>query len=191
MQEEQGNTKRRKTQNTKTASQVKMVDMETGEVLDDGITIHVPRKQRITGFFMANQNGFEELARKGLKAEAYRVLMFLMGQMDYENAISVSQKEIAETLNMKKQNVSRALQSLRAAGAFENEANHVVYLSTEIGWKGKVQNLHKRNAKAFRDCGDRTAPTDADWKKMDVRIDALPKFSEAAARIINPSNATP
>lgn len=176
MQKRQGITQSKKTQNVKTASKVKMVDMETGEVLDDGVTIHVPRKQRITGFFMANQNGFAELARKDLKAEAYRVLLFLMSYMDYENAVPVFQKDIAEALGMKKQNVSRAIQSLRAARVFESEAHHVVYLASELGWKGKVQNLHKHNADAFRDCNKRTTPTDADWKKMDERIDTLPKF---------------
>ena len=183
MQERQGNTQRKKTSNVKTASKVKMVDMDTGELLDDGITIHVPRRQRISGFFMANQNGLAELARKGLKAEAYRVLLFLMGRMDYENAVPIYQKEIAEALHMKKQNVSRAIQSLRAARVFEREAQHMVYLASELGWKGKVQNLHKHNADAFMDSIERTAPTDADWKKMDERIDALPKFSGAAPTI--------
>jgi predicted transcriptional regulator len=103
--------------------------------------------------------------------------------MDYENAISVSQKEIAEILCMKKQNVSRAIKTLRTAGVFQAEEAHVVYLATELGWKGKVQNLHKRNAEAFKECREKTAPTDADWKQMDAKIAALPKFSEAAATI--------
>lgn len=179
MQQEQGNITRKKTKAASAVSRVGIIDTETGEVLDDGKLIHVPRKLRIKGFFMADQKGFEKLAKSGLTTEGYRVLMLLMGRMDYENAITINRKEIAEELSMKRQNVGRAIKSLRVAGVFESEADHIVYLDTELGWKGKVQNLHKRNAKAFRDCGERTAPTDADWKKMDERIDALPKFSDA------------
>ena len=82
---------------------------------------------------------------------------------------------------MKKQNVSRAIKTLRTAGVFEAEKAHVVYLATELGWKGKVQNLHKRNAEAFKTCREKTSPTDADWKKMDERIDGLPKLSGTVA----------
>ena len=49
--------------------------------------------------------------------------------------------------------------------------------------EGKVQNLHQRNAKAFKHCNEKTARTDADWEKMDNKIDALPKFSQAAPTI--------
>ena len=183
MQQEQSNITRKKTKAASAVSRVGIIDTETGEVLDDGKLIHVPRKLRIKGFFMADQKGFEELAKSDLTTEGYRVLMLMMSRMDYENAITISQKEIAETLTMKRQNVSRAMKSLRAAGVFETEVNHVVYLATELGWKGKVQNLHQRNAKAFRDCGEKTTPTDADWKKIDERIDKLPKFSEVAATL--------
>ena len=132
---------------------------------------------------MADQKGFEKLAKSDLNGEAFKVLMLIMGRMDFENVVTISQKEIGNALAMKKQNVSRAMHSLRAAGVFEAEASHIVHMATELGWKGKVKNLHKRNAKAFKDCDERTAPTDADWAKVDERIDALPKFSEAAAML--------
>lgn len=165
MQAEQNNTTRKKNQNSKAVSRVGIIDTETGEVLDTGKMIYVPTKMRIKGFFMANQTGFEVLAKSELTGEGFRVLMLMMSRMDYENAISISQKEIAEILSMKKQNVSRAIKTLRTAGVFETEKAHVVYLATELGWKGKVQNLHKRNAEAFKACREKTAPTDADWKK--------------------------
>ena len=183
MQTEKNQTTRKKTEDTRAVSRVGLIDTETGEVLDGGKMIYVPPKLRIKGFFMADQKGFEELAKSDLTGEAFKVLMLMMGRMDYENVITLSQKEIGEALTMKKQNVSRAIKSLRSAGVFEAESDHVIHLATELGWKGKVQNLHQRNAKAFKHCNEKTARTDADWEKMDNKIDALPKFSQAAPTI--------
>ncbi|MES2283395.1 MAG: hypothetical protein V4542_18420 [Pseudomonadota bacterium] len=180
MKTEQQHSQSKAKKSTSGTSQVRMIDTNTGEMLDDGVTIHIPRKLRIKGFFMANQQGFEELAKSKLKGESFRVLLLMISRMDYENAISIRPTEIAEILKMHKQNVSRALKSLRTAGVFERESEHVVHLATEFGWKGKVQNLRKHNADAFKECGKRAEPTDADWKKMDAKIDALSKFSEVA-----------
>jgi len=177
MSSEQEQTKSKTTNKSRAVKRVGIIDTESGEVLDEGTTIYVPPKMRIKGFFMANQIGFETLAKSGLNCEGFRVLMLMMSRMDYENAISISQKEIAEALTMKKQNVSRAIKSLRTAGVFENEANHVVYLATELGWKGKVKNLHKRNAELFREERKQSFKDEERWKAMDAKIAALPKLA--------------
>ena len=141
-------------------SRVGIIDTESGEVLDGGTMIYVPSKLRIKGFFMADQKGFEELAKSGLTGEAFKVLMLLMARMDFENLIILSQKEIGETLQMKKQNVSRAVKLLRAKGFFELESNHVIHIATELGWKGKVQNRHARQTALFNEIKNRhSAPT--------------------------------
>jgi hypothetical protein len=182
MQAEQTHTTPKKTKETRATSRVGFLDMETGEVLEGGRAIYVPPKMRIKGFFMADQKGFEELAKKNkLNGEAFRVLMLMMGRMDYENAISISQKEIGTALTMKKQNVWRAMKLLREAGLFDAETDHVIHLATEFGWKGKVQNRSQRNTELYKDASKRASPTDADWAAMDARIDALPKFADANA----------
>ena len=45
---------------------VGILDIETGEVIDDGSLIYVPKKVRIKGFFMGMQDGFEYLAKETL-----------------------------------------------------------------------------------------------------------------------------
>jgi hypothetical protein len=178
---EQDSTTNKKSKPAKAISRLEIIDTESGEVLDDGRMIYVPQRMRIKGFFMANQVGFEMLAKSNLTCEGYRVLMLMMSRMEYENAITISQKEIAEALNMKKQNVSRAIKSLRSQGVFEGSSNSAIHLATELGWKGKVRNLHKRNSKLFKESCEKTEPNDPHWKKMDERIEALRKSSKAAA----------
>ncbi len=158
-----------------------IVDTETGEMLDNGRMIYAPPKMRIEGFFMANQTGFAELAKKDLNGEAFKLLMLLMSRMDFENAVWITRKEICEVMNMQRQNVSRAMKSLRAAGVFEEETAFVLHLAIDLGWKGKVRNLHKRNSELFKQSNERTNPTEADWKRMDEKIARLPVASVSHA----------
>jgi len=177
----QGQAKQRSRQPASAAARVGLFDTETGEMLDKGRLIYVPPKMRIKGFFMANQMGFEKLAKSGLTCEGFRVLMFMLSRMDYENAISISQKEIGEALGMHKQNVSRAVKALRTAGVFDVEAAHVVYLATDLGWKGKVRNLHQREKEVSDEHWKREAQ--AAGEAMDARIDALPTLCADAASV--------
>ena len=129
---------------------VGIVDKETGEVIDEGSLIYVPKKVRITGFFMAMQDGLEYVAKSKLKGEALSVLMLLLSRMTYENEIRISQTEVGDILSMKRQNVSRAIKALREAGVLDETENRSIFLSPDIGWKGKVQNLRKRQAEQLK-----------------------------------------
>lgn len=162
-------------------SRVGIVDKETGEVIDEGGLIFVPKKIRIKGFFMGMQEGFEYLAKFKLKGEALNVLLLLISRMDYENVIRISQREVAEILSMKKQNVSRAMKTLREAGVIDPGEFHAVQLSPDIGWKGKVQNLRKQQSKLFKETMERTSPTAEDFAQIDLAVSMLPKYSESAA----------
>lgn len=132
-------------------SRVGVFDKSSGEVLDEGALIFVPKKLRIKGFFMAMQDGLENLAKKKeLNGESLKVLLFLMSRMDYENEIYVSNGEICEVLDMRKQNVCRAVKRLRESGALEEPKPKCLRLSTDVGWKGKVANLRREQSQQSR-----------------------------------------
>src|SRR5919198_6131181 len=94
------------------------VDLETGE-LQFGVPIWVRVKYSPFGrrWFMTNQEALFSLAKdKEITGECYRVLMILLGQLDFENWIYVSQKEMAEFLGLQKSQVSRAIRLLVEKG---------------------------------------------------------------------------
>lgn len=66
-----------------------------------------------------------------------------MSRMNYENEIRVSNNEICEALDMKKQNVYRAMKCLRMSGALEEPTPKAIRLSIDVAWKGKVANLRR------------------------------------------------
>lgn len=124
-------------------SRVGIIDKESGELLDEGSLILVPKKMRIKGFFMAMQAGFEFLAKQKLNGESLNVMLFLMSRMNYENEIHVTNAEICDALGMKKQNVHRAIKCLRLSGALDEPEPRAIRISIDVAWKGKVSNLRR------------------------------------------------
>ena len=125
------------------------VDQNTGEILK-GIVVYcgVKHNPYAKGWIMNSQEALELLATdEDLTKEAFRVLMFLMARLDFENWIQVSQKEIAEKLNMHKQNISRAIKLLQSKEILirgpKIGKSYAFRLNPDFGWKGKVKNLNE------------------------------------------------
>lgn len=124
------------------------VDLETGEVLD-GVFIHFNPKRNPygNGWVMNSQEALTELAKdKDLKGETFRVLLYLLGRLDFENWLLVQGSEICEALDMKRQNVSKSIVLLEEKGILiRNEKkigrSYAFRLNPYYGWKGKVKNL--------------------------------------------------
>jgi hypothetical protein len=131
------------------AKRIGHVDLETGEVIEHA-TMALIIKRTGNGFgkrwIAMNQDASEEIARrrKEFGAEAAFVLLYLIGKLDYENDLVFSRTEVAQTLDMQVQNVSRALSKLTATGCLiegKKLGNMRSYrLNPEFGWKGSGKN---------------------------------------------------
>lgn len=124
------------------------VDQDTGEVLE-GVIVYCGVKQNPygKGWIMTSQDALELLAADDdLTKEAFRVLMFLMARLDFENWIQVTQQEISEKISIKKSNVSRAITLLENKGIIlrgpKVGRSYAFRLNPYYGWKGKVRNLN-------------------------------------------------
>src|SRR3954471_11656155 len=139
MSEQRGNAVRK---------QLGMVDLTTGELMDGlpvwfGVKSRSPYGRRWVGM---NQNFLEEFAaREDVHRETYRVFIYLNARLDFDNVISVLQKDIAAALNMKQPNVSRAIKKLEELGVIirgEKVGKVSAWrLNPNAGWKGKVKDL--------------------------------------------------
>lgn len=129
------------------------IDRETGEVLD-GVVVYcsVKRNPYTKGWVMNSQEALEILASdEDLTKDALRVLIFLMSRLDFENWIHVTQKEIADQLNIKKQNVSSAMillvdKEILLKGP-KMGRSYAYRLNPDFGWKGRVTNLDEYRQK--------------------------------------------
>ena len=96
---------------------------------------------------MMFQEKLQQLAiENALTIESWRVLMMVIGKVDFENFIHVKQVHIAETLGMKPSNVSKAFKRLVELDIIEKITQNNINgyrLNYEMGWKGKTSNLKK------------------------------------------------
>ena len=87
------------------------------------------------------QDGMMKLATdKDLNGEALRVFLFMAGQLDFENFIRIQQKEVAEALEMKTPNVTRALKLLESKNIFQrgpkSGQSYTWRMNPNFGFKG-------------------------------------------------------
>jgi biotin operon repressor len=127
---------------------VESVDVETGEVLP-GCLIYIPRRPRhLERFFMGFQDAFASLAKDDeLTLEPKNVLLYLFGQLSFENYLHVSQKDIADALGIHKANVSKAMKLLASKGIILDGPKvgrmKTYRLSPDLGWKGRVASMEQ------------------------------------------------
>ena len=127
---------------------VEQVDRNTGEVMQ-GCMVWIPQRPKLTErWFMAFQDSFIEIAKDPeMTGETLRVLMYLYGLLDFENYIQQSQKDIAEGLGMRKENVSRAMKLLTSKQIVlegpKVGRSRCYRLNPDYGWKGKVKSLQE------------------------------------------------
>jgi len=128
---------------------IRQVDIESGEVLDGFVAYVAPKKSNgfRDGWVAMAQQPMVELAKSKLGSEALRVFLAIVGRLDFENMLLVSQAEIAAELGMKKPSVSRAIKQLLEVGVLLKGPRVGVHrsyrLNPHFGWKGSASNHQK------------------------------------------------
>ena len=133
---------------------VTTIDSITGEPIE-GIPVYVQAKVKWKeGFFMGIQEAFIALAQdKDIAGRPRRVLDYLFGKLGFENYICVQQKEIAEALDLHKQDVSDSIKLLLDKGIILSGPklgrSKSYRLNSKYGWRGTVKNLEKERSERF------------------------------------------
>ena len=84
-------------------------DEETGKI--KGCFPLKPKKLG-KGWVALYQQAISKIADMNLTTEQYRVFLKLLSKVDFENYLTISQKELSEELSMKQPNVSKAIKKL-------------------------------------------------------------------------------
>ena len=152
-------------------------DKNTGEVLD-GVPVlcGVKRNPYSTGWVMNSQQALEIIAKdKEITGRIHRILWFLIARLDFENWIQISQKEICEELNMRKEDVSSGIKLLEKKKILirgpKVGRSYSFRINPNFGWKGDVKNLDEYRKKEedqyFKEKRQETLRTDNDTKHRD------------------------
>lgn len=131
-------------------------DLKTGEV-EKGALVWVPSKPKSQfgrDWFQMAQDTLKKINenRKLLGLEGVVVFNALMSRLDFENFIQVAQSEIADELDMKPSNVSRAIARLESLGFIRRGPkvgrSSTYQLHPELAWKGRAKLHHTAREKA-------------------------------------------
>jgi len=127
--------------------EVQTVNRKTGEKKEGYFVYIAYPKPKITGnrWIMTFQDSLENIAMdKDMTGQTLKVMLLLMGNLEFENYLTIKQVAIAEKLNMDKSVVSKAMRLLVDKGIIlkVKEGTTTGYkLNPHYGWKGKVSNL--------------------------------------------------
>lgn len=126
------------------------VDLATGEVLD-GVVVHLPRRKASPygdRWMTLNQPPWLTLATDPeITVQSYRVLIYVLSFLDYDNWCVCSPSQIGPLLRMRPQHVSTQLRLLATKGVLL--AGPVVgrvptyRLSPVFGWRGRQTELRR------------------------------------------------
>ncbi|MDD5503100.1 MAG: winged helix-turn-helix domain-containing protein [Candidatus Thermoplasmatota archaeon] len=126
---------------------VQTVNQKTGEKKDGYFVYIAYPKPKITGnrWIMTFQDSLEIIATdKDMTGQTLKVMLLLMGNLEFENYITIRQVAIAKKLEMDKSVVSKAMRLLVDKGIIlkVKEGTTTGYkLNPHYGWKGKVSNM--------------------------------------------------
>jgi len=126
---------------------------------------------RFTGFSMM----FDNLAKFDEFGEMARVFFYCLANIDFENYVQITQTRMAKHLDMKRQNVGRALKELEKVGVLfiERVGRQNFYrLNPEIAWRGKSQDWKK--VVSINDFRERQTKAKAEAKAVDHEEKPLP-----------------
>lgn len=94
---------------------------------------------------------FQEAIRRivagdGMSLITYRVFLFLLGSMEYQNFIGIDIKTLAETLNVSVPSVDRAMKQLKELNIIISikdtldKRRNAYMLNPKAAWRGKAKN---------------------------------------------------
>lgn len=133
-----------------------VVNDTTGEV-DFPVAFVVPKQKKIVGepFMLMFQNALIEVSKnRALTGMDRRVLLYLIGVMEYENLVRLTQRQIAEELQTSQQEVCKSIQKLYDEGYVSIDEiygkAYIYKVSEDLVWKGKTENREKVVAKRHR-----------------------------------------
>ena len=124
-----------------------LLNNETGEATP--LRVRIPRNPSIGGnWLMSFQDALcDIILSKDIPPESLRVFGIMFKYTQFENGITITQKEIGYILGINAQRVSKAVRILIEQGIIMKlektpDNPYVYYLSPTVGWKGKARNYH-------------------------------------------------
>lgn len=107
------------------------------------IKILPKKKKKRSNFFMGDNNAAEDLALDTrLSKMDYKILLYLIGKMDYSNNVYTTISALAEKFNMQRSYISLSIKNLSELSFVETgkiEGSSIIHVSEYIAVRGSLE----------------------------------------------------
>lgn len=107
------------------------------------IRILPKKKKKRSNFFMGDNNAAEDLALDTrLSKMDYKILLYLIGKMDYSNNVYTTISALAEKFNMQRSYISLSIKNLSELSFVETgkiEGSSIIHVSEYIAVRGSLE----------------------------------------------------
>lgn len=159
-----------------------MIDLDTGEVFEDGVPVWVQAKVRWReDFVMTFQDAVLQISEdRDMTQQMLRVWLHMLARISFENWVTIPQIEMAKRLGMQKADVSRAIKSLIEKGLVlrgpKIGRTSAYKLNSHYAWKGKTSNLSKDRMGQLKDFYSEAEKRQGTSKKFPKTTEQEPLF---------------
>lgn len=142
----------------------KNVFVDTGEAVGSAV-VAIPKRTSPYegGFSMASSTMLKTLAKKDFAGSDLRVLMYIIGSMEFGNRLTTTASGIARELGLTRESVGTALRRLEEQDIVTTLARvgnaRVLELHENVAWRGRTSHKWEREAeRRQRGCGSAQRP---------------------------------
>lgn len=134
----------------KKCSSLKIMDMDTGEILPDLPIIKIAdRRSKEKSWMKLYQKDslLSLIKNQSITGVDYRILLYLMYLMDYENVVSVTQQYIAKELEIAQPQVSKSIKKLEESSLLKRakiQGKTVFLINQFLVKKGRKENFDNK-----------------------------------------------
>jgi biotin operon repressor len=124
-----------------------IINSTTGQTVAGGLRITYirPKIKKGLRFMMLFQDFLESLAKDdSLTITDHKTLLYLLSLMDFENTICVTHQEVADSLNIARQHITKSINKLEKGGYLERVkrgGNNFYKVTEDFVWKGRIENM--------------------------------------------------
>jgi DNA-binding MarR family transcriptional regulator len=121
---------------------IKGVTILEGETEEKEVWFVVNRRSKLRkGFSLMMDEGLVILSMLDLTRHEYRLILFLISEMEFDNCCYKTQAFMSEKLSIAQSNISKTLKLLESKGLIFREATNkgkTVRISAVLAWRGKT-----------------------------------------------------
>jgi DNA-binding MarR family transcriptional regulator len=127
-----------------------------GDIEEKNVWYVIQRRSKLRkGFSLIMDDGLIILSQLDLTRHEYRLMLFLISQIEFDNCCYITQSFMSEKLSIAQSNISKTLKLLESRNLIFRESTNKgksIRVSSVIAWRGKTDSEYTNRFAADSKC---------------------------------------